>query len=183
MAGAARRNKGLGLVAGLASLWAAEGRTIPLVVQVSKKHVNRHGRRERALVDSLLFSGYPGLRADSTEPDRAAYAARFRGAIVLAPYEREPFVSQVGGVVLDALLHGAPVVTTRGTWPGNQVERFGAGVTIGERSVRELAAAVDRILSEWPAHAARACEASAVLAREHDPLRLLETLSKETSAT
>jgi glycosyltransferase involved in cell wall biosynthesis len=102
---------------------------------------------------------------------------------VLAPYEREPFVSQVGGVVLDALLHGAPVVTTRGTWPGNQVERFGAGVTIGERSVRELAAAVDRILSEWPAHAARACEASAVLAREHDPLRLLETLSKETSAT
>ncbi len=178
MAGAARLNKGLDLVAGLASRWAGEDRSIPLRVQVSKKHVDRHGRREGAVVDALLSSGYRGLRVDATAPDRAEYLERFRGALVLAPYAREQFASQVSGIVLDALLHGAPVIATRGTWPGTQVERFGAGVTIGKRSVEELAAAVDHVLSEWPEHSGRACEAAVVLAREHDPGRLLEILSK-----
>ena len=178
MAGAARLNKGLDLVAGLASLWAGENRTIPLMVQVSKKHVVRHGRRERAVVAALLSSGYRGLRVDGTAPDRGGYLERFRGALVLAPYAREQFASQVSGVVLDALLHGAPVVATRGTWPGKQVERFGAGVTIGERTVPALAEAVDRVLSEWQAYAGRACAAAETLAREHDPRRLLEILEK-----
>jgi len=178
MAGAARLNKGLDLVAGLASLWEGEGREVPLLVQGSRKHADRHGHREKAAVEALLASGYRGLRVDETAPDRATYLERFRGALVLAPYAREQFAFQVSGVVLDALLSGAPVVATRGTWPGKQVERFGAGLTIGERNVRELAAAVDRILSEWPAYSAGACAASAALAKEHDPRRLLEILER-----
>jgi hypothetical protein len=178
MAGAARLNKGLDLVAGLAALWAGGDRTIPLMVQVSKKHVVRHGRRERAVVEALLSSGYGGLQVDGTAPGRAEYLGRFHGALVLAPYARDQFAVQVSGIVLDALLHGAPVIATRGTWPGAQVERFGAGVTIGERTVPALAAAVDRVLSEWPAHAERACAAAEVLAREHDPRRLLEILER-----
>ncbi len=181
MAGAARLNKGLDLVAGLASRWAGEGRAIPLRVQVSMKHVSRHGRRERAVVDALLSSGYMGLRVDTTAPDRAEYLERFRGALVLAPYAREQFAAQVSGVVLDALLHGAPVIATRGTWPGNQVERFGAGATIGERTVPDLADAVGRVLSDWPAYSERACAAASVLAGEHDPRRLLEILAKGAS--
>jgi len=42
MAGAARLNKGIDLVAGLAERYAREGRDIPLFVQVSPKHVTRH---------------------------------------------------------------------------------------------------------------------------------------------
>jgi glycosyltransferase involved in cell wall biosynthesis len=178
MAGAARLNKGLDLVAGLATLWAGGDRAVPLMVQVSMKHAARHGRRERGMVEALLSSGYRGLRVDEASPDRTGYLERFRGALVLAPYAREQFASQVSGVVLDALLHGAPVIATRGTWPGTQVERFGAGVTIEERTVPALAEAVDRVLSDWPVYAGRACEAAAVLAREHDPRRLLEILEK-----
>lgn len=173
MAGAARLNKGLDLVAALAVRWAGEDRAVPLMVQVSKKHAARHGRRERGVVETLLSSGYRGLRADETAPDRAEYLRRFRGALVLAPYAREQFASQVSGVVLDALLHGAPVIATRGTWAGEIVERFGAGVTIGERTPPALAGAIDRVLADWPAHAARACEAARTLAAEHDPRRLL----------
>lgn len=180
MAGAARLNKGLDLVAGLAALWAKAGRAVPLMVQVSKKHVVRHGRREAGMVETLLSSGYKGLRVDETAPERAEYLERFRGALVLAPYAREQFASQVSGIVLDALMHGAPVVATRGTWPGNQVERFGAGVTISERTVPALAEAVDRVLSDWPACSGRACAAAAILAKEHDPGRLLEILRKGT---
>ncbi|HEX9191883.1 MAG TPA: hypothetical protein VF847_07290 [Candidatus Deferrimicrobiaceae bacterium] len=177
MAGAARLNKGLDLVAALAVRWAGEGRTIPLLVQVSKKHVARHGRREGAVVDALLSSGYRGLRADGTAPDRPEYLARLHGALVLAPYAREQFASQVSGVVLDALLHGAPVIATGGTWPGTQVERFGAGVTIEERTPAALSAAIDTVLADWPVFAARACGAARTLAAEHDPRHLLERIA------
>jgi hypothetical protein len=176
MAGAARLNKGLDLVAALAVRWAGEGRTIPLLVQVSMKHAARHGRREGAVVETLLSSGYRGLRADGTAPERAEYLDRFHGALVLAPYAREQFASQVSGVVLDALLHGAPVIATAGTWPGAQVERFGAGVTMEERTAAALSAAIDTVLAGWPAYAARACEAARTLAAEHDPRHLLESI-------
>ncbi|MFZ4855525.1 MAG: glycosyltransferase [Desulfuromonadaceae bacterium] len=177
MAGAARVNKGLDLVAELAVQWAHERRNLPLSVQVSQKHADRHGHREGAAVRALLSSGYQGLRTDATAPDRAEYLARFRGALVLAPYAREQFSSQVSGVVLDALLHGTPVIATRGTWPGDQVERFGAGVTIAERTPAALATAIDRVLSDWATYNARACASSSILAQEHDPIHLLQVMS------
>jgi hypothetical protein len=177
VAGAARLNKGLDLISALAVRWACEGRSTPMLVQVSTKHALRHGRREEGLVEMLLTSGYRGLVADDRAPDRAEYTARFRGALVLAPYERERFADAVSGVVLDALLHGAPVIATRGTWPGAQVERFGAGATIEERTPEALSAAIDMVLADWPAYATRACEAARTLADEHDPRRLLELIS------
>jgi glycosyltransferase involved in cell wall biosynthesis len=178
MAGAARINKGLDLVAELAVRWAHEGRKLPLLVQVSQKHAERHGHREGSAVNALLSSGYLGLRTDATAPDRAGYLARFRGALVLAPYAREQFASQVSGIVLDSLLRGAPVIATRGTWPGDQVERFGAGVTIAERTPAALAVAIDQVLADWTACSARACAASSVLAQEHDPVHLLRVISR-----
>lgn len=177
VAGAARANKGLDLIVGLAERWAGEGRSIPLLVQASTKHASRHGRREVALVEALLTSGYAGLQADDRAPERAEYSARFRGSLVLAPYERERFAHAVSGVVLDALLNGAPVIATRGTWPGSQVERFGAGVTIGERTPEALSAAIDTVLADWPTFAERACVAARVLAEEHDPRHLLAQIS------
>jgi glycosyltransferase involved in cell wall biosynthesis len=178
MAGAARINKGLDLVAELAVQWAHEGRNTPLLVQVSQKHADRHGHREAAVVRTLLSSGYQGLRADATAPDRTEYLARFRGALVLAPYAREQFASQVSGIVLDALLHGAPVIATRGTWSGNQVERFGAGVTIAERTPAALAAAIDLVMSDWSAFAGKSCHAAQILALEHDPQHLLNVIRR-----
>lgn len=169
MGGAARFNKGLDLVAELAERFAREGRVAPLLVQVSPKHVDHHGTREGAVVERLLSAGYRGLVADPRAPDRAEYVSRFTGALVLAPYERSKFEDRVSGVVLDALLHGAPCIATSGTWSGDIVERFGAGVTIGERTGAELTAAVDRVLGRWDHFAARAAEASDILADEHDP--------------
>jgi hypothetical protein len=178
MAGAARLNKGLDLIADLAVRWAEEHRTIPLLVQVSKKHAVRHGHREVHVVENLLASGYSGLQTDEKAPDRAEYLKRFRGALVLAPYAREQFATQVSGIVLDALLHGAPAIATRGTWSGAQVERFGAGITLEERTPTALASAIDHILADWSSFATRACEAARILSLEHDPRHLLELVAK-----
>ncbi|MGA1223000.1 MAG: hypothetical protein ACO31E_00365 [Phycisphaerales bacterium] len=172
MAGAARINKGLDLLVELAEAYAKEGRDLPLLVQVSPKHVDRHGSREDELVARLIAAGYRGLVADPKAPDRTEYAARYEGALVLAPYAREKFAHGVSGIVLDALLHGAPVVATKRTWAGDVVERFGAGVTFAERSGARLGRAIDEVLSDWPRFARNAAEASEVLAREHDPARI-----------
>ncbi len=180
MAGASRANKGLDLVVALAERWESEERSTPLFVQSSMKHALRHGRREAMLIQSLAASGYRGLKTDDQPPERAEYIKRFNGALVLAPYERDHFSNAVSGVVLDALLHGAPVIATRGTWPGSQVERFDAGVTIGERTIDELCIAIDRVLQNWSVYATRACAAARILAREHDPHNLLELITSNS---
>jgi glycosyltransferase involved in cell wall biosynthesis len=177
MAGAARLNKGLDLVAGLAEILAREDRDLPLLVQVSPKHAKaarggKHGSREDAVVARLLGAGYRGLVADPKAPDRAEYAGRYAGALVLAPYDRAKFASGVSGIVLDALLHGAPVIATQGTWAGEVVERFDAGIVLRERSEQALARAVDRVLGRWDHYARNAARAAGELAREHDPRRL-----------
>jgi len=192
MAGAARINKGLDVIAGLAELLARDARLAaaegvsssenllaepPLLVQVSPKHVgksgrDRHGAREDAVVARLLAANYRGLVADPRAPDRDEYAQRFEGALVLAPYERAKFADGVSGVVLDALLHGAPVVATSGTWAGDVVERFDAGISIRDRTPEALRAAVARILGRWDLYMANAAKASELLAAEHDPRAL-----------
>jgi glycosyltransferase involved in cell wall biosynthesis len=176
VAGALRLNKGLDLVVGLSRLWEKQNRTTPLFVQTSMKRAKSYGKRETELVERLFSIGYRGLTTDDSSPGREEYVARFRGSLVLAPYERERFADAVSGVVLDALLHGAPVVATRGTWPGAVVERFGAGVTFEERTPESLSDAIDHVLDNWPEFSARACEAAVVLAREHDPRNLLDLL-------
>ncbi len=182
MAGAARINKGLDVVAELAEMLARDGRDVPLLVQVSPKHVlrsgaSRHGSREDAVVARLLGANYRGLVADAKAPDRAEYAARFEGALVLAPYERAKFASGVSGVVLDALLHGAPVVATSGTWAGDVVERFDAGVVMRDRTAKQLHSAMETVLSRWSRYAKNAAKASDALAVEHDPRALARILA------
>lgn len=179
MAGAARLNKGLDIITEVAVQWAKEERTIPLFVQVSKKHAAKHGHREAGVVETLLSSGYAGLVTDETPPGRSEYLKRFTGALVLAPYDLERFANHVSGVVLDALLHGAPAIATRGTWAGEQIERFGAGETISERTPAALIAAIDKVMTDWQAYASNACSAAQILAHEHDPRHLLEIMSRE----
>jgi glycosyltransferase involved in cell wall biosynthesis len=83
---------------------------------------------------------------------------------VLAPYERAKFANGVSGVVLDALLHGAPVVATSGTWAGDVVDRFDAGIVLRDRTAAQLADAVERILGRWDRYAQNAAKASEALA-------------------
>lgn len=176
MAGAARINKGLDILSELVCHWNSKGEKIPLFVQVSHKHAERHGRREGEVVKRLISCGYPGLHADGSAPDREEYLSRFRGALVLAPYAREQFASQVSGIVLDALLNGAPVIATRKTWPGDMVDRFGAGVTIAQRTPSALDEAIRAVLHDWDRYARAACHAGVILAREHDPRHLMDAL-------
>lgn len=177
VAGAARLNKGLDLVVGLAERMAAAGDATPLIVQTTpKRRSGRRGSREELLVARLRASGATGLQASDEAPASREYGARFEGALVLAPYDPEHFADNVSGVVLDALLRGAPVVASAGSFPGRMVERFGAGEVLRERSPQALAAAIDRVRRDWPAACERAQAAARTLAAEHDPAQLVRAL-------
>lgn len=174
MAGAARINKGLPLVAALAENWQAKGLDIPLWVQVSTKHFGKHGQKEKAVVDRLIASGYQGLACEENPPPRQEYFKRFKGALVLAPYDLAKFKDGVSGVVLDALLSGTPVIATKGTWAGNQIDRFHAGATFPPNDIDAFEKAIFHVLDNWEAMQENAIAAAKTLADEHYPDQLLK---------
>lgn len=178
VAGAARMNKGLPLVADLAERLGRAKDPMRLVVQTTPKRASgRRGTQEEAELARLAASGAPGLEASDTAPPSGEYGARFDGALTLAPYDPGTFADAVSGIVLDALLRGSPCIATAGTWPGRLVERFGAGATFPARDPAAFADAVARTLADWPAVAARAQSAARTLAQEHDPVHLVRALA------
>jgi hypothetical protein len=180
VAGAARMNKGLPLIADLAERLGRTKDPMRLVVQTTPKRASgRRGSKEETELARLMASGAPGLEASDTAPPSHEYGARFDGALTLAPYDAGTFADAVSGIVLDALLRGSPCIATADTWPGRLVERFGAGATFPARSTDAFADAVARTLADWPAVAARAQAAARVLAQEHDPVHLVRTLAEE----
>ena len=180
VAGAARMNKGIELVADLATRLAAAGDPSELLVQTTgKRRSGGRGSRESAAIARLERSAPQGLRLDPTAPDRAQYAERFRGALVLTPYDPAKFADNVSGIALDALLHGAPVVATAGTWQARVVERFGAGTVMRRWDADSLEEAVREARSRWDAVADGARRAAAALREEHDPAHLVRALATE----
>jgi hypothetical protein len=178
VAGAARMNKGIDLIADLAGRLAQRGDDVELLVQTTgKRRHGRRGDRESAAIAAMERSRMRGLCLDPDAPDRAEYAARFRGALVLTPYDPAKFADNVSGIALDALLHGAPVVATAGSWQARVVERFGAGTVMGRWDADSLEAAVDDARARWDEVTAAAQRAAAALREEHDPAHLVRVLA------
>lgn len=178
VAGAARANKGISLVAALAERLAAAGDPVELLVQTTaKRRTGRQGSIEARAIARMSASGCRGLRLDPAAPDRDGYVARFGGALVLTPYDPGRFADNVSGIALDALLHGAPVVATDGTWQATLVRRFGAGSIMARWDADSLASAVADARARWDECAAGARTAARALADEHDPVHLVRALA------
>jgi len=178
MPGVPRLDKGLGVVADYAQRYASSAR-VPLTVQVSSNHWNELAPGEREAIERLRRSGYPTLTLIEQHPDAGAYAAQFRGAIVLQPYEGELFAERISGVTLDALRAGCPIIVTAGTWMARYVDQYGAGVTIEERSAPALHQAVARIMADLDGYRGAAARAGAALAAEQAMVPLAELLTGE----
>ncbi len=179
MAGALRFNKGLEVIAAMVDRWSRRHAEIPLLLQSSTKHANRHGSREAPLLRRIEAAGYPHLREQAGGLGRDRYLANFRGAITLAAYDPSTFAGQVSGVAIDSLLCGSPIVASEGTEPARLVEEFGAGATVPFGDVEALEAALVAILADHDRHVARACDAARILAARHDPTRFAAAIVGE----
>jgi glycosyltransferase involved in cell wall biosynthesis len=177
VAGAARMNKGLQLVADVAQRMDRLDPQIPLLVQTTGKRSGRQGAAEAEQLKRLARSN-GAVQLDATPPGREEYSRRFAGAIVLTPYDPIKFADNVSGVALDALLHGAPIIATAGTWQAGLIQRFGCGVIMNRWTSEALADAMSVAAAEWTALSTHAREASRVLALEHDPRHAVAALHR-----
>jgi glycosyltransferase involved in cell wall biosynthesis len=62
--------------------------------------------------------------------------------VLLLPYRRSSYSLRVSRVVIEAMVHGIPVVTTRGTTLASQAEESGAVVLCEDENVVSLVAAI-----------------------------------------
>ncbi len=174
LAGPLRLNKGLRAVAELVERWAAQGNSMPLVLQSTPKAGARHGRRERQLLDRISQVAYAGLRSQPTAEDRPGYLGRFRGALTLAAYDPAKFADQISGVSLDALLCGSPIIASEGTLAADLVREFGSGKVVPYNDAAALDKAIHQVVLSWNQHSGRAREAAASLAKRHHPRHFVE---------
>ncbi len=178
VASAARRNKGIHLIADLADRYAADRSETPMLVQSTGKRSGRHGAAEHALLEQLQRCRWHGLQLNANAPNRNEYARRFEGALVLTPYDPVHFRDNVSGIALDALLHGAPIIATTGTWQARLIERFGCGVCMRSWDAECLRESVQAALRRWTDISAAAHDAAQTLAAEHDPRHVIEAIAR-----
>jgi glycosyltransferase involved in cell wall biosynthesis len=148
-AGAARQDKGFGIVVDLVELLVARKENIPIAVQITADHYGKYDAATRADIARLEAIGYPPLTLIREAPSPDDYAANFPGGICLQPYDRDEFRDRVSGVTLDALTHGCPIVATAGTWSADMIEPHGAGMAIPEPSAESLFDAVRTLIASY----------------------------------
>lgn len=59
--------------------------------------------------------------------------------LVVLPYFQEVYGAMSSGPFVEALALGKPVVVTEGTWMSDQLQRFGAGLTVRDQDADDLA--------------------------------------------
>ena len=148
-AGAARQDKGFGIVVDLVELLAARKDAIPIAVQITADHYGKFDAVTRADIARLEAARYPSLTLIRETPTPEEYAANFPGSICLQPYDGDAFRDRVSGVTLDALAHGCPIVATAGTWSAAMIEPFGAGIALANPDARSLLDAVEVLVVEY----------------------------------
>jgi glycosyltransferase involved in cell wall biosynthesis len=159
-AGAARRDKGFGIVVDLVQRLASTGSDIPIAVQITPDHYAKYDERTRADIARLGAIRYGPLSLIRSTPSPEDYAANFPGSICLQPYDAVEFADRVSGVTLDALAQGCPIVSTAGTWTARLVQAFDAGIAVEPPDAERFHAAVLSLLADYPRYRANALAAA-----------------------
>ena len=165
-AGAARQDKGFGIVVDLVQLLAAREETLPIAVQITAEYYGKSEATTRADIARLEGVRYPPLSLIRETPSPDEYAANFPGSICLQPYDRAEFRDRVSGVTLDALVHGCPIVATAGTWSADMIEPFGAGIALADPNAERLYGAAIHLRADYARYQAAAFAAARAPGRD-----------------
>jgi len=124
------------------------------------------GQGRRVKLDALL-KNHPKVEVINRYFQRQEYGRQLaRTDAMVLPYQSRSYRVRVSRVVIEAMVHGLPVVTTEGTTMWNQVGEFGAGLPYVEGDARSLADAIRKMAAEFAVYRA-AAQNRAPLAREH----------------
>lgn len=176
VAGAARMDKGFDRVVELVEDLKAHHSTLPIVIQASATHRDKHPPDVAALIDKLVHLDYACLELMTETLTPQAYRALFEGGISLQPYSAQAFQDRVSGVTLDALAAGCPIVTTAHTWLARMVDRHGAGMAAKSLSPKGLREAINAVVTDYGSFAANAARAGQVIRSEHSANAMVHAL-------
>ncbi len=176
VAGAARMDKGFNRIVDLVQDLKLSGSQIPIVVQASATHREKHPADIEAQIDRLNRIGYGPLQVlvDTLTPQ--AYRALFVGGISVQPYAADAFQDRVSGVTLDAFGAACPVIVTANTWLARAVERYGAGLAVDDLEPAGLRAAIDKVLADYQAYAGHAALGGQAVRAEHSGKAMIDAL-------
>jgi hypothetical protein len=177
-AGAARQDKGFGKVVNLVEYLKQKGEQIPLMLQCSAEHYEKIDAATRKDLDRLRQIDYPHLQTIPETLTSDRYTTLFKGGICLQPYDVMDFADRISGVTLDALSAGCPVITLSGTWMARVVERFDAGLVIGDPSPPTLFEAVRNIIANYERFHENASHGGNTLQKENNAAHLIRTLTR-----
>lgn len=129
----------------------------------------------------------PGIDWIDRPLDDAEYLERLAGAdIVLLPYHLDCYAARTSGIFTEARAAGIPVLTTRGSWAGDRVEREGGGWLAPEREAQELAAVLASARASWTKVKAEAVSIAPVAKAEFERgnfMRELQALARGGNAS
>jgi glycosyltransferase involved in cell wall biosynthesis len=108
--------------------------------------------------DLCRIESEPGIQVAHGPLDQATYRSLLaRCDIVLLPYDRLPYKKRAGGIFVEAMLTGRPVVLPNGIWMSNRVTAgAAAGVVYDGNDPAAIAEALMRAVDDLPSLAALA---------------------------
>lgn len=180
-AGAARMDKGLPITVDLIDTLQRDGRDVEVRIQASPTHWGDIRPDVAAELDRLEAIQYAGLIRENRTLTDTQFREFVRDGIALLPYDAEMFHDRVSGVAVDAIIEGSPIITSKGSWMADLVDRLGAGIVVDGRDVSGWRDAVDAICDDWAGYRSKAVKAAAELARIHQPSRFWDAVARQSA--
>jgi len=176
-AGAARSDKGFGLVVDIVAELQRRQDGTPIKIQTSPPHKGTHEQSVASDIERLRQISYPHLVEYNETLDETQYMQMFQGAISLQVYDPVEYASErISGVTLDALSNGAPLIATADTWIGRIVDEHGAGVCVPSPDIEKTLAAVAEVRDNFTDYARRAMDAGKALQEQNSAGNILKYL-------
>jgi len=143
----------------------------------------REAELDRAIA-MLRQLGLPGLHIVQRPLGEEEYYQMISEAdLVVLPYSQEVYYAMSSGPFVEALALGKPVVVTEGTWMSEQLERFGAGLTVRDRDAEDLARAICAARDNYQQLAERAAARRESWIAYHNPQNFVNELLKVVEGT
>jgi len=101
-----------------------------------------------------------------------------KAGLLLLLYDQRYYRYSISGILLEAFALGKPVVTTSGTWVGEQVERYGGGIVLHRVSVEVVLTAIREILENYEEFSEKALKAGKELRKLYSAESFVKTVLK-----
>ncbi|MGB9847610.1 MAG: hypothetical protein ACPLKV_00075 [Minisyncoccia bacterium] len=109
---------------------------------------------------------------ESSLPKESYFSVLKQSSIVWCLYDPNWYRGCISAILLEAWLLGKPVITTRGTWMGEQVEKYGGGVSLNTLEVPEILEAIRKIKENIQKFSHEAQAAGKILGEKNNGLAL-----------